>query len=102
MALEYFVVLGDAVIHVDERRGDIAVGGIRVVGGKLLGLLIRGGICGQRGLLQLGGEVRPALDEFDEALFRRGEEHVEGFDMRVEAKFFELRQNPLGVVFVVR
>src|ERR1019366_9148532 len=32
---------------------------------------------------------------------RRGEQHVEGLDLRVEPELLELRQHPLGVVFVV-
>ena len=41
------------------------------------------------------------LDQFERALFRRREEHVEGFDLRVQAPLLELRQHPLGVVLVV-
>ena len=84
-ALELLVVFRNAVVHVDERRGDVAVDGVRVVGGQLLGLLIRSGILRERRLLQLGGEFRCGLDEFDDALFRRGKEDVEMFDVRVEA-----------------
>ena len=78
-ALELLVVVRDAVVDVDQRRGDVAVDRVGVVGGQLLGLLVGGGIDGQRRLLQLGGELR-GLDQFDDALFRRGKEDVEGFD----------------------
>ena len=51
VAFENFVVIRDAVIHVNERAGDVAVSGIRVVGWKLLGLLIGCGILGHRRFL---------------------------------------------------
>ena len=46
--------------------------------------------------------MRSALDEFDETLFGRGKKHVEGFDVRVQAEFLELGQDPFGIVFIVR
>ncbi len=38
-ALKLLVVFGDSVVDVDEGSGDVAVDGVGVVGGKLLGLL---------------------------------------------------------------
>ncbi len=39
-ALELLVVLGDSVVDVDKRSGDVAVDRVSVIGGQLLGLLI--------------------------------------------------------------
>ena len=52
-AFELLVVIRDAVVDVDQRRGDVAVDRVGVVGGQLLGLLVGGGIDGQRWFLQL-------------------------------------------------
>ena len=46
-AFELLVVVRNAVVHVDERRGDVAVDGVGVVGGKLLVVLVRGGVLRQ-------------------------------------------------------
>ena len=101
MAIEDFVVFGDAVVDVDERAGDVAVGRVRVVGRELLGLLVGGWILRNKGFLKLGDVLRAAVDEFDEAFFRRGEKHGEGFDVGIEAEFLVLGQNPFGVFLVV-
>ena len=98
--VEHFVVLGDAVVHVHQRRGDVAIDGVGVVAGELLGVLPGGGVGGFGGFGQLGREVR-RLHHFERALFGRGEEHVEGLDVRVEAPLLQLRQQPLGVVVIV-
>ncbi len=57
-AIEHFVIFGQTVIHVDQRRSHVAVNRIGVVGGQLLRRLIRSGIFGNDWLLQLGGEMR--------------------------------------------
>ena len=109
-AFETFVVFGQAVIDVDERSGDVAVPGISVVAGKLLGLLAGGGVNGQRGFFQFGGEfhfaagggIAFAFEELDQAFLRSGKEDVVGFDVRVEAKFLEFGEDPIGVFLVVR
>ncbi len=56
--VELLVVLGHAVVHVDERAGDVAVGRVRVVGRELLGLLAAGGIDRQGRLLEREPETR--------------------------------------------
>src|SRR5881394_4162211 len=56
--IEFFVVIAHAVVHIDERRGDVSVGGVSVIRGKLFGLLIRSGILRHRGLLQLCHKFR--------------------------------------------
>lgn len=43
-ASKLIVILGNAIIHINERAGDITVGRIGVVGGELLGLLVGSGI----------------------------------------------------------
>src|SRR5262249_60214000 len=47
-AVEFFVVFGNSVVHIDERRGDIAVNGIGVVSGQLLALLVGDWVLGNR------------------------------------------------------
>src|SRR5207302_7175947 len=71
-AIELLVVLRDTVVHVDELSGDVSVDRVRVIGGKLLGLLIRGGILRKRGLLKLGCEFRAAFDQLNSAFRGRG------------------------------
>ena len=51
-AIELFVILGNSVVHVHERRGNVAVLRIGVVGRKLFGLLAGGWIIRQRGFLE--------------------------------------------------
>ena len=101
-AIELFVIFGDAVVDVDERSGDVTVDGVDVVRGKLLVLLIRSWILREGRLLQLGAEFRAAFDEFDDAFFRRRIEHVELFDVRVEAELFKFGGDPFGVFLVAR
>jgi hypothetical protein len=99
--IKLLVIFRHTIVDVDKRSGDIAVDGVGVVSGKLLGLLIRGGILRKSGLLELGGEFRAAFDEFDEALPGCGKENVELLYVGVETKFLEFRGDPFGVVFVV-
>ena len=86
--VKFLVVLRQPVVHKDQGRGYIAVDRIRVVGGQLFRLLIRGGIDRQRRLFKLGGELR-RLDHLQHPHLRRGKEHVEGFDVRVQSPFLE-------------
>ena len=96
---ELLVVLGHAVIRVDERRGDVAVGGIGVEGRQLAGLAA-GRILGKRRLLQLRFIV-PGRDELHLAIDRCRKEHVELLDLRVEPVRLELLQQPLGILLLV-
>ena len=100
-ALQLFVIFRNAVVHVNQRRGNISVLRISVIGGQLLGLLVRRGILRQRRLLQLGGKFRPAFDQFHHALHWRGKKHVELFDVGIETELLEFRREPLGVFLVV-
>src|SRR5271168_5399889 len=99
-AFEFLVIVGAAVVDVDEGAGDVAIGGVDVIGGELFALLRGGGIDGDVGLFQLGGEAG-GRGELDHAALGRGIEHVEGFDVGVPTPFLELGENPLGIVFVV-
>src|SRR5271154_3245394 len=103
-ALELLVVRGHTKIDVDQRSGHVSVYRVRVVGRKLFGRLVRSGIFFYDGLLQLCGEYWLAIriHQFDGTLFRRGHKHVERFDMRIETEFLVLRQQPIGVFFIVR
>ena len=99
-AFQLFVVRRPAVVDVDERAGDVAVDGVRVVAGQLLRRLTRGGIDGERRLTErrLEGGRR---DHLDEAFFRRREEDLVGLDARVPSPFLEARGHPFGVVLAV-
>src|SRR6267154_2422153 len=88
-AIELLVVFRDAVVDVDQRSAHVAVDGVSVVGGKLLGLLIGRGILRNGWFLELSYELRAALDELDEAFLGRGEENVKLFDVRVETELLE-------------
>ena len=82
--LEPHVVLGHPVVDEDQRRGDVAVRRVGVVGGKLLGLLARRRIVRERRLAQPGGEAASGARSSTTPLARGGEEDVEGLDPRVE------------------
>ena len=99
--VQLFVIVAVAVIHIHQRRGHISVDGIGVVGRKLFGSLARSRIDGEGRFLQLGAKFR-GLDEFEHPFFRRGEQYIEGLDVRVESPFFEAGEHPFGVVFVIR
>ena len=99
-AVEFFVVFAIAVVHVHERGGHVSINGVGIVGGKLLGGLVRSWVDGESWFLQLGSEFCRS-DEFDDALLGSGKEDVESFDVGVESPLLELGENPLGIVFVV-
>ncbi len=99
-AVEFFVVIRDAVVDVNQRSGDVAVGGVGVIGGQLFGLLVGSGIDGQHRFLEFGGEFR-GFDQFDDSNFWSGKENVETFDVGVQAPFLEFGEHPLGIVFVI-
>ena len=56
-AVERFVVFGDAEVHVNQRRGDVAIDGVGVIDRQLLVVLGRGGVHGNGRFGQLGGEL---------------------------------------------
>src|SRR5262249_28898216 len=68
---QQLVVFRDAIVNEDQRCGDVAVDGIRVVSGKLFVLLIGRRILRYGRLLQLGGELGAAFDQLNGALFWR-------------------------------
>src|SRR5439155_1140355 len=92
-ALELLVIRGNAVVHVDERPGDVAVRGIGVVGGELLALLAGGGVPGHRWLLELRDEAG-GRHELDRPLARGWEQHIERLDLRLPPPLLELREQP--------
>ena len=100
VALEHLVVLGPAVVHVDERPGDVAVNRIGVVDRQLFALLIRCRIDGHGRLFEPGGEAR-RFDQLEHALGGRRKEHAEGFDLGVPAPLLEAGEHPFRVVLVV-
>ena len=99
-SLEFLVVLGTAVVHVDQRTGDVAVDRVGVVGGQLLGLLTRGRINRHDRLFERRGEAG-RRGQFEQAFLRCREQHVIGFELGVPAPLAEPRQHPLGIVLVV-
>ena len=71
MALEFVIIRGYSVVRIDERPGHVAIDRVGVIGGQLLGLLVRRRVLRYCGLLELGHEMRGCY-EFDEALLRVG------------------------------
>ena len=100
-ALQAVVVVGHAVVDVDERSRHVAVGRVRVVGRKLL-LRLPGGRVRRDGRLLQRRDEPGRRDHLQPALLRRREQHLERLDPGVEPPRLELRQDPLGVVLVVR
>ena len=97
---EHLVVRGDAVIHIDDRRGDIAVDRVDVVRRQLLRLLRGCRVARDRGFMERETEVR-GRHHLDGPLERRRIQHVERFDLRIESIRLELREEPFGVVLVI-
>ncbi len=99
--LKPLVIIHAAIIHIDQRRGDIAITLIFDIGGKRRVLGGGAGIAGDRRLLQRGGE-RLGAQHLQFLIQRRGIKHLELFDMGIPARRLELRQDPFAVGFVVR
>ncbi len=99
-AVQGLVILRDAIVHIDERCGHVAVDGIGVVGRELLGLLIRGRVLRDGRLLELRDEA-DRLDELEDPGLRGRKKHVVLLNLRVESPGLESLQNPFGVVPVV-
>ena len=100
-ALEFFIIFGYSVIHINQRGSNVTVNGVSVVGWKLFGLLVGGGIDRYWRLLQLRHEFC-WLNQFHNALLRSREEHVELLDFRIPPPSLHLLQDPLRVVLIVR
>ena len=99
-ALEFFIIFGYSVIHINQRGSNVTVNGVSVVGWKLFGLLVGGGIDRYWRLLQLRHEFC-WLNQFHNALLRSGEEHVEVLHMSVQSPAFEFREKPFRIVLIV-
>ena len=89
--LELLVVLGQAVVHVDEGAGHVAVDRVGVVARELLVLLAAGRVHGEGRLGEPQLEAR-RRDHLDPPLLRRREEHVERLDPRVAPPLAEAGQ----------
>ena len=77
------VIAGQSIIRIDQLAGHVAVGRVSVVS-RQLPLIARIRVFGDGGFFQLR-RVSRRRDQFEQALFRRREEHVEFFEMSVEA-----------------
>ena len=93
---QLLVVVGHAVVDVDELAGHVAVDGVGVVGREVRLLLRRGRVAVDRRLDELRG-VGVGSDHLEHPGLRGGEEHVEGFDPRVVAPGPEELEHELGV-----
>jgi hypothetical protein len=98
---QLLVVGNQTIVHVDQRRSHVPVRGVSVIRGQLLVLLVRGGIDGDRRLLEFGGELR-GLDHLQQPHLRRRKENLKFFDVGIPSPLLILRQNPLGILFVIR
>ncbi len=99
--VEFIVVRRHPTVHVDQRRGDVAIHRIGVVGRQLLLPLTGGGIRRERRLLQPGDELHRG-DQLDHPLLRGRKEHIEPFDPRIQPPRLEPGQDPFGILPVVR
>ncbi len=97
---ERLVIVGHAVVGVDQFGGDIAIAAIDVVQ-QQRAIERRRSIAGHRRLDEPGC-VRVRCDQLQRCLLRRWLQHAEGFDARVPAPCAELREHELGVRLVVR
>ncbi len=98
--LQLLVVGRDAVVHVDQLAGHVAVGRVGVVGRKPVLLDLRGTVLLQRGLAKPRGVARRG-EELEGAGPGRGVEHPELLDLGVEAPGPELPGGPLRHLPVV-
>src|SRR6476469_2911988 len=73
--LQLLVVIGNAVVDINQRRSDVTITGIGVVGRELFGLLVRGGVGGGGRLRWFGSEFG-ALYQLQGTRFRRGAQDV--------------------------
>ena len=101
-ALERLVVVGHAVVDVDELARDVAVALVGDIGRQHPGGLGRGGVAGDRRLGQPGLIGRLArLEQVERLAYGGGVEDLERLDVSVPAPGLELLQDPLGVRLVV-
>ena len=100
-ALELLVVLRNSVVDIDERGSHVAVDRVSIIGGELLGLLIRGEVLRKCGFLEFGDKLRAPFDELNEAFPGRGKENFELLDVGIETELLEFCGDPFGVVLVV-
>ncbi len=99
-ALERLVVVGHAVVDVDQLGGDVAVALVGEVGGKRAGRVARRAVAVDLALLQ-GGDEMLGPDQLDGLRDRGWIEDLEFLDVGVPAPGLVLRQHPLGVGLVV-
>ena len=97
---QLLVIIRNAVVDINQWRSDISICGIRVISGKLLGLLVGSWIDCERRLLQRSREPG-GLYQLDRTLFGSREEDVEVLDVRVQSPCFHFGQQPLGIVLVI-
>ena len=98
--VEHLVVVAVAVVDVDQWRRDITVRRVGVVGGQLLGGLLRSGIHRNHRFAELR-PVAGRLQHLEHAHARRREQYIEGLDLRIETPLAEPGEHPLGVVLVI-
>ena len=94
------VVLGQAVVHVDEGAGDVAVDRVGVVGRELLVLLAAGRVHGEGRLVELAANRVGAIISRSRS-FGVGKSTSKRLDPRVPAPLAEAGQDPLGVLLAV-
>ncbi len=100
--VEAVIIGADALVHINQRRGHIAVDRVgrcrSVVASacyRMWGLHATGGSC------SFALKVVGATSSNSRSL-GVGKSTIEGLDLRVQPPALELRQNPLGVFFVIR
>ena len=99
--VELLVIVRNAVVDIDQRRGDVAVDGISVVCWKLFVNLVRCRILGESRFLQLGDKFCRS-DKFYGAFFWGREENIKCLNVCIEPPLGKLGEDPFRVFFVVR
>jgi hypothetical protein len=100
MPRELLVVVGHAVVDVDQLAGNVAVDRVGVVARELLVLLPRCRVVGQRWLLE--GRREPLrLEQLQQPGTRRREEDLEFLDGRLVSPLPKQVGDELGILFAV-
>jgi hypothetical protein len=100
VARQFFVVRGHSVVDVDQRRGHVAVNRVALYVGSCSDCWFEVGSSWIAGSCSLAWNLVGATSSTARFL-RRGIQHVESFDLRLESIFRQASRDPFGVLLVV-
>ena len=93
--LQLAIVVRQAIVHIDQLAGDIAIGRVGVIDGQVAFFDAAGFVAFDGRLFDLRGESGGG-HHFEEARLRGGEERIKCFDGGFVAPAFELRGDEFG------